>query len=387
MADPDPAEAAGGSRFEGLPRFDFSRRPLVAVWETTQACDLACLHCRAEAQPSRHPMELTTSEARDLLRQVRDLDPGVLVLSGGDPMKREDIHDLIRYGVDLGIRMAMTPSVTPLLTEAAVRELACSGLDRIAFSLDGSTPAVHDSFRGVDGSFVRTLRVMDAAREAGLSVQINTTVSRHNLDDLPALSELVAERDIVLWSVFFLVPVGRGKADQRISPSQYEEVFELLWDLRRKVSFEIKTTEAPHYRRFVVRKMRRERAASNGRPRFRYTSLNVNDGKGFVFVSHTGEVFPSGFLASSVGNIRRRPLAGLYRHTSLMRKLRDPKRLEGKCGYCEFRGVCGGSRARAWALTGNPLAAEPDCVYRPAGPPAPESAGREAESGTVLAIT
>jgi len=282
-------------------------------------------------------------------------------------MKRADVFDLVRYGQDRGIRMAMTPSVTPLLTEDAVRRLASVGLSRIAFSLDGSSPQVHDSFRGVAGSFARTVAMIDVARQAGLSVQINTTVSRHNLDDLTAIAELLRGQDISLWSVFFLVPVGRGQADQRISPDEYEAVFELLWSLRQQVRFEIKTTEAPHYRRFVLRKIKQERRPGAGRRDFRYASMNVNDGRGFVFVSHTGEVFPSGFLPLSVGSVRRQHLADLYRQAPLLRDLRDPDRVEGKCGQCEYRKVCGGSRARSWALTGDPFAPEPDCTYQPAG--------------------
>jgi radical SAM protein len=331
----------------------------------TQACDLACLHCRADARPLRDPGELTTPEARNFLDQVRELEPGVLVLSGGDPMKRADVYELVNYGHQRGIRMAMTPSVTPLLTDEAIRRLAGEGLSRIAFSLDGSCPQVHDSFRGVSGSFDRTLQAMRVAREAGLPVQINTTVSRHNLEDLPALAELLSGSDIELWSVFFLVPIGRGQADQRITPDEYEQVFELLWSLRQRVPFEVKSTEAPHYRRFVLQKLKAQRAVDSDSAGFRYSSMNVNDGRGFVFVSHTGEVYPSGFLPLAVGNIRTTPLSDLYRSSPLLQELRDSDLLGGKCGLCEFRKVCGGSRARSWALTGDPLAPEPDCVYEP----------------------
>jgi radical SAM protein len=346
--------------------FDFAERPLVVVWEMTQACDLACLHCRAEAQPGRHRDELDTTEARDLIDQVAELDPGVFVLSGGDPMQRDDVCDLVRHAADRGVRMAMTPSVTPLLTDEAIGRLAGAGLSRIAFSLDGSCPRVHDSFRGVPGSFARTMEVIGVARRAGLSVQVNTTVSRHNLADLAAVADRLAGMDISLWSVFFLVPVGRGQADQRVSPAEYEQVFEFLWSLRQQVPFEIKTTEAPHYRRFVLRKMKDERRQGGAHRTFRYASMNVNDGRGFVFVSHKGEVFPSGFLPLAVGSVREQRLADLYRGSPLLRDLRDPGRLEGKCGGCEYRRVCGGSRARAWSLTGSPFAEEPDCEYQPA---------------------
>lgn len=351
--------------------FDFNERPFVVVWEMTQACDLACKHCRACAQPLRDLQELTHAEARNLIDQIAAMNAGVLVLSGGDPMKRADVYDLVRYGHKIGVRMAMTPSVTPLLTDGAIHRLAGEGLSQFAVSLDGSCASIHDTFRGYPGAFDRTLEVIRVAREAGLPVQINTTVSRHNLADLPAMADLLAGLDIVLWSVFFLVPVGRGQADQRIAPDEYEQVFELLWTLRQRVPFKIKSTEAPHYRRFVLQKLKADRrdateaSADPARQRPGYESINLNDGRGFVFISHRGEVYPSGFLAVSVGNIRKAPLADLYRNHPLMRDLRNSDRLGGKCGVCEFRNVCGGSRARSWALTGDPLAAEPDCVYQP----------------------
>lgn len=367
-------------------KHNFDERPVVVIWEMTQACDLACQHCRASAQPMRHADELDTAEAKGLIDQIARMEAGVLVLSGGDPMKREDVFDLVRYGHERGVRMAMTPSVTPLLTDAAIHRLARQGLSQFAVSLDGSYAELHDGFRGVSGAFSRTMEVIRVAREAGLPVQINTTVSRHNLADLPAMAEMLAGLDIVLWSVFFLVPVGRGQADQRIAPEQYEEVFELLWSLRQRVPFQIKSTEAPHYRRFVLKKLKaarmsggRDGASGEGQGDGRidgrhktgrgvrpgYESINLNDGRGFVFISHTGEVFPSGFLAVSVGNVRATPLAELYRNAPLMRDLRNSDLLGGKCGQCEFRKICGGSRARSWALTGDPLAPEPDCSYEP----------------------
>ncbi|NLU20606.1 MAG: TIGR04053 family radical SAM/SPASM domain-containing protein [Phycisphaerae bacterium] len=384
--------------------FDFNERPFVVVWEMTQACDLACKHCRASAQPLRHADELDTREAERLIDQIADMEAGVLVLSGGDPMKREDVFHLVRYGHERGVRMAMTPSVTPLLTDDAIHRLAREGLSQFAVSLDGSCARIHDEFRGFEGAYARTMEVIRVAREAGLPVQINTTVCRSNLADLPAMADLLARLDIVLWSVFFLVPVGRGQAEQRIAPEEYEQVFELLWSLRQRVPFKIKSTEAPHYRRFVLQKLKAARARGEGSgfgvqgsgeedketrgqgdkgiqdlggggtegrrnstsgPGPGYESINLNDGRGFVFISHTGEVFPSGFLAVSVGNVRTTSLAELYRNTPLMRDLRNSNLLGGKCGICEFRNVCGGSRARSWALTGDPLAPEPDCTYQP----------------------
>jgi len=341
----------------------------VVIWEMTQACDLACIHCRAEAQPDRHPDEFSTEEAKALFRQIADLRPGVLVLSGGDPMKRNDVFKLIRYGCELGIRMAMTPSVTPLLTDGAITKLAESGLSQMAVSLDGSHAAVHDGFRGVPGAFQRTLEVIRHGASIGLPIQINTTITRTNLDDLPAIAALVENLDIVLWSVFFLVPVGRGQADQCISGEEYEQVFERLYRLSKRANFKIKTTEAPHYRRFVLQSLKAESASREERQKYMQSMIGLNDGKGFVFISHTGDVFPSGFMPTPAGNVREQSLSDLYQKSPVFTELRQPDRLEGKCGLCEFNQLCGGSRARAYALTGNPLASESECLYVPSTMP------------------
>jgi radical SAM protein len=356
---------------------DFDQTPFIVIWEVTQACDLACLHCRASAQPRRNPLELSTAEARRLIDEVALLEAPVFVLTGGDPLKRPDIYELVEYAGSRGVRTSLTPSATPLLTREALVRLKESGLARLAISLDGPTAAIHDAFRRVPGSYDWTLRAVRWARQISLPAQINSTITRHNLGHLDAIIELLETLEIVLWSVFFLVPTGRGQSSDLISAEEFEQVFEKLYEVSRRVKFDIKSTEAQHYRRFLLQKRteaRRSGQADDALSKvFGATSADgigraprgINDGKGFVFISHLGEVFPSGFLPVSAGNIRKQSLAELYRHSPLFLALRDSAKLQGKCGICEYREVCGGSRARAHALTGNMFAEEPNCVYQP----------------------
>ncbi|RDZ48301.1 radical SAM/SPASM domain-containing protein [Haloferax sp. Atlit-19N] len=357
---------------------DTSRRPFVLIWEVTQACDLACDHCRADATPARHPDELTTAEGTRLLDQAREFGPGQLVvLSGGDPLARSDLVDLVEYGTDMGLRMTLTPSGTSSLTSETVAALADAGVKRMALSLDGATAASHDAFRGEGGSFEQTVAAARAAREAGLPLQINTTVCAETVDELPALCDLVADLGAVLWSVFFLVPVGRGRVLDPISPERAERVMEWLTEVSEEAPFGVKTTEAPHYRRVAIQ---RRRDASDAPPTDGIgRRLGITAGDGFAFVSHTGELFPSGFLPASAGSVRDGGLVERYRESDLFRSLRDRDALRGKCGACEFRHVCGGSRSRAYAHTGDPLASDPLCGYVPAdydGPiPGTRSAG------------
>jgi radical SAM protein len=354
-------------------KVDYNERPYVAIWEVSQACDLACVHCRASAKPLRHPLELSTPEAERLIDQIAEMEVPVFVLTGGDPLKRPDIYRLVEYATLRGVRTSLTPSATPLLTRDALVALQERGLARLAISLDGSRAAIHDAFRGVAGSFDHTLKAIRWAHELKLPLQINTTVSRRNLADFEEISRLVEVFDIVLWSLFFLVPTGRGHAYDLISGEEFEEVFAKLYEVSRRAKFDIKTTEAQHYRRYVAQRRAAERRRGRRQPLaargagdgIGRAPRGINDGKGFVFVSHLGEVYPSGFLPLPAGNIRRERLADIYRDSSLFVDLRDSSKLEGKCGVCEFRQICGGSRARAFALTGNPFAEEPCCVYQP----------------------
>jgi radical SAM protein len=349
------------------PRAGFEESPLVVFYETTQACDLVCAHCRACGQPRRHPGELSPAAAFALLDDfARFPDPPLVVLTGGDPMKRPDINEIVAHGVSRGLSMAMTPSATPLVTRDALVDLSDAGLSRLAVSIDGATAASHEALRGVAGSFQRSLEILSDARDAGLALQVNTTVHRGNAGDLRALADLLDRFDITMWSVFFLVPVGRALADKRIDPEQYEEAFALLARESRRRSYIIKTTEAPHYRRFLMQQRKRSNASSAVPERGIPTGMKgTNDGNGVMFVGHTGLIQPSGFLPLPCGKFPDDSVVDVYRNHALFRALRDTERLTGKCGACEFRSVCGGSRARAYALTGDPLASDPDCVYEP----------------------
>ena len=353
----------------GEERFDFNQRPLVVIWEVTQACDLKCQHCRACAQPFRDLRELTSVEAKRLINEVAEMGAPLFVFTGGDPLKRPDIYQLVEYAAERGVHPSLTPSATPLLTREAVAKLKASALTRLAVSLDASTAAIHDGFRGVPGSWQRTVDVVSWAEEVGLQLQINTTVTQRNKHDLPAIAELLNKHKIALWSLFFLVPTGRGQLADMLSAEEAEEVFDTLYKLSKQMHFHIKTTEGQHYRRFVLQQVAGSRAAnikSADAPTWRPDSRpGVNDGKGFVFISHVGDVYPSGFLPMSGGNIRQQPLAEIYRESSIFRALRDPDCLKGKCGLCEFRNICGGSRARAFAVTGDMFAPDPCCVYEP----------------------
>jgi radical SAM protein len=362
-----------------LAAVDFDRSPFVVIWETTQACDLACKHCRACAVPHRDPLELSTDEAKRLIDDICRFGRPLFVLTGGDPLKRSDTVEVVRYGVNAGLRVALTPSGTPLMTPQVLQELHDAGLSRLAVSLDGATAEQHDGFRGVAGSFDWTIRMLEAARSLGLSTQINTTISRHNVHDLENLIALMAKLDIALWSVFFIVPVGRARTEDLATAEEFEAVFNRLYELSTTAPFDIKSTAAPQYRRVVLqRQVAERREGPRGEPLTPLTAgvgfsladgvgraKGVNDGDGFLFVSHRGEIYPSGFLPLSAGNVRTDDLVEVYRSHELFRSLRDRGRLQGKCGACEFRFVCGGSRARAYAMTGDPLASDPLCAYQP----------------------
>lgn len=348
---------------------DFSEAPFLVIWEVTQACDLACLHCRASALPRRHPSELTTEEGYGLLEQIRDLGDPLMVFTGGDPLKRPDLFALLARSVALKLRTTVTPSATALLTPEAIIRFRATGVARMALSLDGPDAASHDGFRRVPGSFDRTLAALKQAREAGLDTQINTTVTRHNADRLEEIATLVERAGARLWSVFYLVATGRASAEDDLNAEEYERTFQFLYNLSSRARFDIKTTEAQHYRRYVAQRRKSEGAtARTGFPaEFIGRQTGINDGKGLLFVSHTGEIFPSGFLPISQGNIRRNALAEVYRNAPLFRALRDSSRLRGKCGVCEFRNLCGGSRARAYALNGDCFAEDPRCIFSPVG--------------------
>ncbi|MGB9960728.1 TIGR04053 family radical SAM/SPASM domain-containing protein (plasmid) [Halobacterium sp. MBLA0001] len=345
---------------------DTTERPFVLIWEVTQACELACKHCRADAEPLRHPDELTTAEGKQFLEEARRFgDEQLVVLSGGDPLAREDTVELIDHGTDIGLRMTLTPSGTASLTPERIQDLADAGLRRMALSIDCGSEAAHDEFRQEGGSFEQTLQAARATRAAGLPLQINTTVCAETVDELPAIRELVADLGAVLWSVFFLVPVGRGRVLDPISPDRAECVMEWLCDVADDAPFGVKTTEAPHYRRVALQRRDEPEGVSHSSPDGIGRRMGVTAGNGFAFVSYLGDVYPSGFLPDTAGNVREEGIVDVYRDSNLFQSLRDSDALRGKCGACEYRHVCGGSRSRAYAYTQDPLASDPLCAYVP----------------------
>ena len=376
------------------PAYDLKERPFLVIWEITQACDLACRHCRAEAKPEHDPLALSFDEGRALVDQVERFGRPrpLFILTGGDPFKRTDIFDLVSYATEQGLPVAVSPSGTPLLTPANLQHLKETGTRAISLSVDGSTSEAHDDFRQVPGSFEWTINGWRAAQDIGLKVQINTTVTRYNLFDLPNIFALAYDLGVMTWSVFFLVPTGRAQSQDNISSDDYEAVMNFLYDASKFIG--VKTTEGHHFKRVVLQ---RAILDARGLPpedylalsdtycrlkdgldvviqgkdlpipadRIRRTPMHVNSAEGFVFISHQGEVFPSGYLPLSAGNVRETSLVDIYCHSPLFQALRDKSQLKGRCGCCEFRWVCGGSRSRAYAMTGDVLAEEPFCVYEP----------------------
>jgi radical SAM protein len=365
---------------------DASDRPFIVIWEVTRACQLVCTHCRADALRTRNPLELTTDEGRQLLDDLASFGPPrpLVVLTGGDPFERPDLPELVAHGTRIGLSMALSPSVTDRLTRSVLAELHDAGAKAVSLSLDGATAGSHDSFRGVGGVFDATLNAARMVREVGLRLQINTTVTRGNVLELPEMLKSVLDLEAAMWSVFFLVPTGRGKLLEPLTAAEEEEVLHWLHDVSTVVA--IKTTEAPHYRRIAIQRagvealdevfplgplraqLRRDTAGLlTGREPSRQPRppIDVNSGRGFAFVDHVGAVYPSGFLPTVVGSVREQSFPQIYRGSELLRQLRDPDAFGGRCGRCEFRTVCGGSRSHAFATTGDPLAQDPSCLYQP----------------------
>ncbi|MFC4386721.1 TIGR04053 family radical SAM/SPASM domain-containing protein [Gracilibacillus marinus] len=356
---------------------DYNEDPFIVIWEVTRACALKCLHCRADAQHHRDPRELNFDEAKVLIDQIHSMKNPLLVFTGGDPLERNDLFDIATYAIQKGVRVSMTPSATPNVTKDVMKKAKDIGLARWAFSIDGPNAEIHDHFRGTTGSFKRTMEAIEYLHELNMPLQINTVISKYNLNYLEEMKTLMEKLNVVLWSVFFLVPVGRGQEKDMISPVEHEKVFRWLHHVAQDASFDIKTTAGQHYRRVVLQQKAKEKettiafenvlekGATGTVDGLGRAPKGVNDGNGFVFISHIGDVYPSGLLPVKVGNVRLQTLPDIYRNSPILKQLRDPNQYKGKCGVCEFRQVCGGSRSRAYAMTGDYLESEPYCVYIP----------------------
>lgn len=360
---------------------DFAERPMLVFWETTRACLLACRHCRASATTQAPPGELSTEEGHALIEQVAGFGRPypILVLTGGDCLLRPDLFDLVEHAASLGVPVCLSPSVTPLLDAAMVARIARSGVRAVSVSLDGCGARTHDGVRGIPGHFEATVAAIGQLVASGVTVQVNTTVMEGNVEDLPGIAALVARAGAHIWEVFFLVQVGRGAEARPVSPAAHEDLCHFLYDAST-YGFIVRTVEAPFFRRVVT--TRRACAPAPDSALYRRLSARLvgflgpgtghpsahtaptRDGKGIVFIAHDGEVYPAGFLPLGLGSVRTRPLREIYRDDPLLKSIRAAK-FTGRCGRCEYADLCGGSRARAYAATGNPLGEDPACPYLP----------------------
>lgn len=367
---------------------DIATKPFIVIWEVTRACGLVCKHCRADAQHEPHPRQLSTQQGFRLLDALADYPAPrpLVVLTGGDPFEREDLEELVRYGTERGLSVSLSPSVTPKLTRPRLEALREAGGKAMSMSLDGATAATHDAFRGFPGTFDATVAMAPVVLDIGFRLQINSTLTRDNIREAPALLKQVMEMGAKMWYVFFLVPTGRGAALQCLTPEEREDVLHWLSDVSDRIA--IKTTEAPQYRRVVLQNQRARKGeipefvggalyeflteettrllgAHAAQPRRPRPPMAVNSGSGFAFIDHIGDVYPSGFLPLHCGNIAERPFSEIYTDSPVFRQLRDPDSWHGKCGVCEFHSLCGGSRSTAYALTGDVRESDPTCSYIP----------------------
>ena len=341
--------------------------PTVIAWESTRACNFACIHCRAQAQKLPDPNQLTTQEALNLIDQIADLCKPVLIISGGDPLQRKDIFEITKHASSRGIRVAMSPSGSDI-TPGVIEKMKASGVKMISISIDGSTPEIHDNFRKVSGAFELAMKNMSYARQGDLPFRVNTTVTQHNLRDLSGILKLAAEVGAKEWDVFMLVPTGRGKVEMEITPSQYEETLQFIYSASHTSPIPIKMTCAPQYMRVIAQRQQKEFAQPAICGARHTGGRGCMAGNGFCFISHIGEVFGCGFLPIPAGNIRLQSFKQIYQQSPLFVELRNHNLLKGKCGACEYKTICGGCRARALSIHKNHMEEEPYCVYIPKKP-------------------
>ena len=348
---------------------DLKNSPWMAVWETTQACDVACLEYGDWPQPELDPLELSTNEAREMIRQIAELGPRIFMLTGADPLKRKDIFDLVGFAADLQLHPVLVVRATELLTQNNVTRLRIAGLSRMVLTLNGSTAALHDGICGIPGSFDRTIAATQWADDVRLPFQITTQLSERNIHDLDAIADRIRYFRPAQWNVAFPVPQNQEQAAEMPSGREFEEAFACLYQLAQTVPFKIRTSEAQHYRRYVLQQGVRARATVSTEPEEFEQGipgiLPFNEEHGNIFISHTGEVLPCASLPVALGNVRIQKLADIYWNSTVLRDLRDTAKLNGKCGICGFNKVCGGSRSRAFTMSHELFAEDPCCIYQP----------------------
>ena len=363
-------------------RTDYSEAPIFVCWETTKACSLACRHCRAKAIHNRQTGELTTTQAMRLIDQLLEFGEPypALLLTGGDPLERPDFFELIEYAKSKGIYVAVAASVTPRLNKTSVLHMSNLGVDVMSVSLDGALPDTHDRLRGIGGTWRTTIDVLRMSRELGLRAQVNTTVMRSNISELADIFHITKDSGAVAWEVFFLIRTGRGASLEILGAAECEEIMNFLYDAALH-GIPVRTAEGPSFRRVriqretglepsgeVYRKLTGRLRMLDGdpvcAPTFKLS--HTADGRGILFVGHQGEVYPSGFLPVHCGRVPGDSLLEIYRSHPFFRALRDPASLKGRCGSCEYKSICGGSRSRAFAEINDAFGEDPICSYVPA---------------------
>ena len=359
---------------------DYNVNPFIVIWETTRACGLKCQHCRADAQPDPHPEELTHEQGKALIDEIYEMGNPMLVFTGGDCMLRKDLFELADYAISKGIRLSMSPSATKEVTEERMDKAKAVGISRWSFSIDGADAKTHDAFRGIDGTFDLTIEKIKYLNKIGISHQINTCINRANYHQLEDMAKLMAELQTSVWYILMMIPTGRATINDCLTAEEHEEVFKYLYELSKTAPYDIKTTAGQHFRRVVLEQRAKESGEEIKEITFEGTKTRdmaqfidglkrapkaVNDGNGFIFVSHIGEVSPSGFLPLVLGNVKEKPLREIYRNSPVLKDIRNQEKYKGKCGVCEYWSVCAGSRARAYGATGDYLESEPFCVYIP----------------------
>lgn len=334
--------------------------PRLIAWEVTRSCMLACKHCRAAARQTPYEGELSTDECFGLLDNIASFAKPIIILTGGEPMLRPDIYDIAAHSTSLGLRTVMAPCGALIDDESAVK-IRESGITHISISIDGATPESHDAFRGVPGAFAGSMRGLAAAKRAGLEFQINTTITRHNLEELPRILDLAVELGAGVFNPFLLVPTGRGKdlADQEISAAEYEKTLRWFATQQDRDDIAIRVTCAPHYQRIL-----RQEGAHKPGP---HVVKGCMGGQSFAFISHRGIVQICGFLDTPCGDVRAEGLdfKKIWDNSEVFARMRDIRGYHGRCGRCEYGKVCGGCRARAFAITGDYLNEEPFCLHEP----------------------
>jgi len=350
--------------------------PRLLAWELTAACNLECAHCRGAATKTPSSDELTTQEAENLIDELADYGKPILIISGGEPLVRDDVFKIAQYGTKKGLRVVLATNGT-LVTEEISKQMKEVGIRRVSISIDGATPETHDNFRGMLGSFEGALRGISEIQKAGIELQINTTITKRNIGEIEEIHRLAQRLNSDAHHIFLLVPTGRasGMEEEEIPPEEYEAVLNWFYELDQretektkqgKKRMDVKATCAPHYFRIMRERAKlEERKIKPVEDGLRATTKGCLGGTGFCFVSHIGEVYPCGYLPALAGNIRENSFKEIWEESRVFNDLRNPDKLKGKCGICEYRRVCGGCRARAFAATGDYMAEEPYCIYTP----------------------